>query len=545
MSGQFVEKTDALKKRGGVKHKKIHIVNKHRFIARFFKQPVFCGHCKEFMWGFGKQGYECETCGLVLHKKCHTLTVSTCPGAVSGETTRQSSDKVLAQRFAINVPHTFAVKSYKSPTFCDHCGTLLWGMWRQGLQCKVKSCKFNVHKKCKDKVGALCGLDQKMLADELSKLGLNASELSGNEKKLGGSGASVRTPKKLVAELAKASGGGAAVSQKVGPEDYTFLKVLGKGSFGKVMLAETKGSKEIVAIKILKKDVLVEDDDVECAIAEKNVLAIACQHPYLTRMNACFQSPDRLWYVMEFVSGGDLLFQIQQARRFDIERARFYAAEITLALLFLHSKGVVYRDLKLDNVMLDGDGHIKVADFGMCKEDYREGNQCTTFCGTPDYIAPEIIREVPYGPSVDWWALGVLLYEMVAGQPPFDAETEEELFPAILRHEVLFPVWMSKEAVDCTKQLLMKDPSKRLACGPAGERNMKGHPFFAPIDWVKLDKRQVEPPFKPASKAGNITANFDSDFTSEVPGLTPTDPTRIKGIPQEEFDGFTFMAPPI
>lgn len=143
-SGQFVEKTDALKKRGGVKHKKIHIVNKHRFIARFFKQPVFCGHCKEFMWGFGKQGYECETCGLVLHKKCHTLTVSTCPGAVSGETTRQSSDKVLAQRFAINVPHTFAVKSYKSPTFCDHCGTLLWGMWRQGLQCKVKSCKFNV-----------------------------------------------------------------------------------------------------------------------------------------------------------------------------------------------------------------------------------------------------------------------------------------------------------------------------------------------------------------------------------------------------------------
>ena len=130
---------------------------------------MFCGHCKEFLWGFGKQGYECETCGLVLHKKCHQLTVATCPGAITGETTRQQSEKQLSQRFAINVPHTFAVKSYKSPTFCDHCGTLLWGLWRQGMQCKVKSCKFNVHKKCMKKAGNLCGLDQKMLADELGK----------------------------------------------------------------------------------------------------------------------------------------------------------------------------------------------------------------------------------------------------------------------------------------------------------------------------------------------------------------------------------------
>jgi serine/threonine protein kinase len=370
-----------------------------------------------------------------------------------------------------------------SPTFCDQCGSLLWGLYKQGLQCKVNSCKFNVHKKCQKLVGNLCGLDQKLLGDELAKLGLNASELSGNTKAVGGS---TDGPKKAASAGSKSpakAASGSAPAMKVGPSDYTFLKVLGKGSFGKVMLAETKSTKEIVAIKILKKDVLVEDDDVECAIAEKNVLAIACEHPYLTRMNACFQSPDRLWYVMEFVSGGDLLFQIQQARRFDVDRARFYAAEITLGLLFLHKKGVVYRDLKLDNVMLDGDGHIKIADFGMCKEDYREGNQCTTFCGTPDYIAPEIIREVPYGPSVDWWALGVLMYEMVAGQPPFDAETEEELFPAILRHEVLFPVWMSKEAVRVTRlgtasspfELAYRRPtlaSLKLACGVSQFDNM-------------------------------------------------------------------------
>jgi novel protein kinase C epsilon type len=187
---------------------------------------------------------------------------------------------------------------------------------------------------------------------------------------------------------------------------------------------------------VLKKDILVEDDDVECAIAEKNVLCQAYLHPYLTKMQGCFQTADRLYYVMEFVQGGDLLFQIQQSRRFKEDRTKFYCAEITSGLLFMHKKKIVYRDLKLDNVMLDSDGHIKIADFGMCKEECSEDNPATTFCGTPDYIAPEIIREVPYGFPVDWWALGVLTYEMMSGQPPFDAATEDELFPAILENTV-------------------------------------------------------------------------------------------------------------
>jgi len=417
--------------------------------------------------------------------------------------------------------------------------------------------KYNVHRKCSVMVPNLCGLDTKMLGSELEKLGLDAATLSGNsptKKSLAAEDAEddnevhiesdVKEKNRQVRKKTiKMKGRPPPAPKKVGPGDYTFLKVLGKGSFGKVMLAEVKATKEICAIKVLKKDVLVEDDDVDCAIAEKNVLSVAYKHPYLTKMLACFQSPSHLYYVMEFVAGGDLLFQIQQARRFKEDRARFYTAEIVLGLLFLHKQHIVYRDLKLDNVMLDGDGHIKIADFGMCKEECKDGNLATTFCGTPDYIAPEIIKEIPYGFSVDWWALGVLLYEMLAGQPPFDAETEEELFPAILRNEVLFPQWLNKEPVDFTKKLLIKDPEGRIGSGPTGEADLKGHPFFSGMDWVKLEAREIEPPFKPASKKGNVTANFDSDFTKEKPEITPTDASRVKQIPQDEFLGFTFVAP--
>jgi len=334
----------------------------------------------------------------------------------------------------------------------------------------------------------------------------------------------------------------AAAPKKMGPESFKFLKVLGKGSFGKVMLSEHKETKVIYAIKVLKKDILVEDDDVECAIAEKNVLAQAYLHPYLTKMQGCFQSKDRLYYVMEFVQGGDLLFQIQQARRFKEDRAQFYCAEITSGLLFMHKRKIVYRDLKLDNVMLDSEGHIKIADFGMCKEECSDENPATTFCGTPDYIAPEIIREVPYGFPVDWWALGVLTYEMLAGQPPFDAATEDELFPAILENTVLFPVWISKQAVSYVKGLLTKDPAKRLGSGASGEADMKAHPFFNGINWDKIDSRDADPPFKPA-KGKNAVANFDADFTSEPPVLTPTAKDRVAGIDQDEFAGFSFVAP--
>ena len=253
--------------------------------------------------------------------------------------------------------------------------------------------------------------------------------------------------------------------------------------------------------------------------------------------------PDRLFFVMEFINGGDLMFQIQRARKFPEAQSRFYAAEIICGLLFLHKRGVIYRDLKLDNVMLTASGHVKIADFGMCKEGITDGVLTNTFCGTPDYIAPEILREQMYGGSVDWWALGVLMYEMMAGQPPFEADTEDDLFEAILHDDVLFPVWLTKNAILVLRALMCKKIANRLGCSPNGERDLKTHPFFAPIDWEALEKGNVAPPFKPQSKGKGDFSNFDADFLREKPKITPADKKQLASITQEDFVGFSFTNP--
>jgi len=551
--GRKANKSGLQNRRGALRKAKVHDFRGHEFLAKFFRQPVFCSVCMEFCWGFGKQGYQCTACSCVTHKKCYEKILSKCPGTAhnTGDTLQ------LKERFNINIPHRLRVYNYLSPTFCDHCGSMLYGLFRQGLKCEA--CSKNYHHKCKDKVPNLCGVNQKLLADALylaevdkkKKEMLNAVKRDPSAE-AGEKGAmdeeedlyeqvwEARTPAppRRTTSLRTESR-----KKRYDKDDFNFLKVLGKGSFGKVLLAELKGSKVVYAIKALKKDVVLEDDDVECTLVERRVLCIATRHPFLTHLHCTFQSDTHLFFVMEYLNGGDLMFHIQASGKFDENRSRFYGAEIVCGLQFLHTQGIIYRDLKLDNVLLDRDGHIKIADFGMCKEQIRNGATASTFCGTPDYIAPEILKSQRYDSAVDWWSFGVLLYEMLIGQSPFAGEDEDDLFRSICRDRVLFPKWISEPASNVLTQLLDRNTALRLGYIGGTRSHIRKHPFFSPIDWVKLEKRQVKPPFRPDVKGESAVNNFDPDFTMEPAKLTPVEDDLLRSIDQAQFRGFSFVNP--
>ncbi|XP_012387846.1 protein kinase C delta type isoform X2 [Orcinus orca] len=539
MRGEDGAKFPTMNRRGAIKQAKIHYIKNHEFIATFFGQPTFCSVCRDFVWGLNKQGYKCRQCNAAIHKKCIDKIIGRCTG-----TAANSRDTIFQkERFNIDMPHRFKVYNYMSPTFCDHCGSLLWGLVKQGLKCE--DCGMNVHHKCQTKVANLCGINQKLLAEALNQVTQRPARRSDSEtaetvgiyqnfeKKPGVSGDDV--PCEGTGTYGKIW----ESSTKCSIDNFTFIKILGKGSFGKVLLAELKGKKEFFAIKALKKDVVLIDDDVECTMVEKRVLALSGENPFLTHLFCTFQTKDHLFFVMEFLNGGDLMYHIQDKGRFELYRATFYAAEIVCGLQFLHQKGIIYRDLKLDNVMLDRDGHIKIADFGMCKENMFGDKQASTFCGTPDYIAPEILQGLKYSFSVDWWSFGVLLYEMLIGQSPFHGDDEDELFESIRVDSPYYPRWITRESKDILEKLLERDTTKRL--GVTG--NIKIHPFFKTINWALLEKRAVEPPFKPKVRSAGDYNNFDQEFLNEKPRLSYSDKNLIDSMDQTAFAGFSFVNP--
>lgn len=332
------------------------------------------------------------------------------------------------------------------------------------------------------------------------------------------------------------------------PEDFEVLRLLGKGTFGRVYQVRNKENGRIYAMKILSKKLIVKKKEIAHTIGERNILVrtSAAASPFIVGLKFSFQTPTDLYLVTDYMSGGELFWHLQKEGRFGEDRAKFYIAELVLALEHLHDNDIVYRDLKPENILLDANGHIALCDFGLSKANLNNDGTTNTFCGTTEYLAPEVLLdETGYTKMVDFWSLGVLIFEMCCGWSPFYADNTQQMYKNIAFGKVRFPKEvLSQEGRSFVKGLLNRNPKHRLgALNDA--RELKEHPFFQDIDWNLLKTKNIPPPFKPHLLSETDTSNFDPEFTNESTsvlkktmdmGSTPLSP----GI-QANFKGFTYV----
>uniref|UniRef100_A0A667XTZ9 protein kinase C n=1 Tax=Myripristis murdjan TaxID=586833 RepID=A0A667XTZ9_9TELE len=314
-------------------------------------------------------------------------------------------------------------------------------------------------------------------------------------------------------------------------QDFRLIAVLGRGHFGKVLLSEYKKTGTMYAIKALKKGDIIARDEVESLMCEKRIFETVntSRHPFLVNLFACFQTPEHVCFVMEYTAG--------------VFAYMFYSACVVLGLQFLHDHKIVYRDLKLDNLLLDTDGYVKIADFGLCKEGMGYGDRTSTFCGTPEFLAPEVLTDTSYTRAVDWWGLGVLIYEMLVGESPFPGDDEEEVFDSIVNDEVRYPRFLSTEAIGIMRRLLRRNPERRLGSGEKDAEEVKKQPFFRAVDWEALLQRKLPPPFVPTIGDKEDVSNFDDEFTTEPPTLTPPrEPRTLSRKDQDSFRDFDYVS---
>ncbi|XP_032836052.1 serine/threonine-protein kinase Sgk2-like isoform X2 [Petromyzon marinus] len=296
--------------------------------------------------------------------------------------------------------------------------------------------------------------------------------------------------------------------------DFDFLKVIGKGSFGKVLLAKHKTDGKFYAVKVLQKSAILKRREQKHIMAERNVLLKNVKHPFLVGLHFSFQTADKLYFILDYVNGGELFLHLQRERCFSEQRARFYAAEIASAIGHLHSLNIVYRDLKPENILLDSKGHIVLTDFGLCKEGIEPKDTTSTFCGTPEYLAPEVLQKLPYDRTVDWWCLGSVLYEMIHGLPPFYSRNTAEMYDSILHRPVRFRPGLAAPARDVLERLLHKEKHLRLGA-VADFLEIKNHAFFSSINWDDLYARRITPPYNPDVAGPSDLRHFDPEFVRE------------------------------
>jgi len=330
--------------------------------------------------------------------------------------------------------------------------------------------------------------------------------------------------------------------------DFEFLKLIGKGSFGKVLLAYHKHDKKYFAVKVLHKQTIIKRNEQYHIMAERNVLSKTLKHPFLVSLHYSFQTPEKLYFVLDYANGGELFFHLQKERIFSEPRAKFYAAEIGSAIGYMHDENILYRDLKPENLLLDRDGHVVITDFGLCKENILD-EPTSTFCGTPEYLAPEVLAKKPYGKAIDWWSFGCVLYEMLYGLPPFYSKNTHEMYHSILNSPLVFKTRATASAKSVLESLLQKNPKKRLGSSARDFKEIQETSFFKNINFKQLLLKNIRPPFNPNVSDETDLSNIDESFKKlSLPGsvinprLHPVGQSlNVPGV----FDGFSYVRPSV
>ncbi|KAK6089971.1 hypothetical protein P3W45_001017 [Vairimorpha bombi] len=427
-----------------------------------------CGVCGKYLYFF-VNNYRCFRCKFACHKNCSDILLFRC---------KNSNDENEGP-FRINygIPHIFEETKNLGIGHCNHCGDIVTN--KTILNCM--NCEKTFHVDCKEFVFDCCKIDM--------DLRIKMSEFK---------------PRSLYNNLN---------DQKVHIKDFELIRTLGRGHFGKVILARYINTDQIMALKVLTKHKIVNKIDASYVETERKVLRKTTQfnHPFLMQLYFCFQDDTRLYFATEYLAGGDL-FHHTTKQEFSESNIKLYACEILLGLEFLHRNHIIYRDLKLDNILLTEDGHIKICDFGLCKENTDVYTYSYTFCGTLDTMAPEIIKNKGYTNAVDWWSYGVVLYELYTKTPPFTGTTNRDICSSIVNSEPSYPGILDDNTRDLITGLLNKNPEFRLGFGEEGINRIKNHPYFSGVNWNDIFRKKINPEFKP----GRSIFNFEAEITDDL-----------------------------
>ncbi|CAF0852280.1 unnamed protein product [Rotaria sp. Silwood1] len=503
----------------------------HEFVSKIFKLPTFCSVCSDFLWGFTYRGFQCQRCDCVVHQGCYSRLACPCKGK-------------KYPTLKIDVAHHFEQKPFSlKPTFCDHCGSLI----RPGNVQKCSYCAVTIHRRCISKVGNYCGCEKDILA-LYDKWKADHDYESDYNYQYNGDLYTIYSNLDNVDRQQDTRNAIERISKCYRPNitagfdisHFKLIRSLGQGMNGSVYLVQY--GRNYYAMKVLRKNVVLEGQDLSYVMLERDILIKSQSNPFIVQLIYAYQNVERLFFLMEVARGGNFYrILIKQAPRpFHYERIVFHAGEIACALSFLHSINIIYRDLKPENVLVFEDGHIKLGDFGLCKKNIDQYPKATTFCGTAEYIAYEIYKHCEYDENVDWWSLGIMIYELFTFVTPFYDDDEFQIEDNVLYKDVCYPETMPIEAKQIISGLLERDPRYRLGNKHSPNGLLKQQPFFSsPYTLDNIQNQRVPPPWTPTS----LTSFEPNSEELRLSELEQKDKVLLLSTPPDTFRGFSYINP--